>query len=461
LSLHDRLIAAGLEPVSAIHRTAWISGDARLGPGAQIHAGAIIETGVTIGRQCIVNTRASVDHECHARGRSGDRSRRHALRARPRGAGRVDLRGATVAPRVRIGADAIVAAGAVVIGDVPEGARVCGVPARPMKSMKPVGPMRPMRPVKPRGDDAAVGEVDTGEPEDEDRSPPDHQQAGPWITDHEIRVVEDCMRNGWYNYDYVEKFQREFAAYHDRKYGIMTPNCTMAIHLVLTALGIHDGDEVIVPECTWIASAAPITYLRTNAGLRDIEPVQLVAWIPPARARDHAPDEGDRSRRPVREHALHERDPRCRAPSRSSSSSRTRRSPGLQLPVDPGGEVRIASVFSFHRTKTLATGEGCMLLLDDDELYERCMFLRDHGRKAGRTYYNYEVTYKYMPFNLQAAMGYAQFQRIEELVGRKRWILQKYRECLAGIPDIQLNAEPAAASTGRGSRGSSSGRATR
>ena len=51
--------------------------------------------------------------------------------------------------------------------------------------------------------------------------------AGPWITEHEIRVVEDCMRNGWYNYDYVERFQREFAAYHDRKYGIMTPNCTM------------------------------------------------------------------------------------------------------------------------------------------------------------------------------------------------------------------------------------------
>ena len=56
-------------------------------------------------------------------------------------------------------------------------------------------------------------------------------QAGPWITDHEIKVVEDAMRNGWYEhaYDYCEKFQRDFAAYHDRKYGIMTPNCTTAI----------------------------------------------------------------------------------------------------------------------------------------------------------------------------------------------------------------------------------------
>src|SRR4051794_38436060 len=77
--------------------------------------------------------------------------------------------------------------------------------------------------------------------------------AGPSITEHEINIVNDAMRNGWYEnaYQYVEKFQSEFAQYHDRKFGIMTPNCTTAIHLLLTALGIKDGDEVIVPECTW------------------------------------------------------------------------------------------------------------------------------------------------------------------------------------------------------------------
>ena len=66
--------------------------------------------------------------------------------------------------------------------------------------------------------------------------------AGPWITEHEIKVVEDCMRNGWYNYHYVETFRKEFAAYHNRKYGIMTPNCTTALHLLLTALGVKDDD---------------------------------------------------------------------------------------------------------------------------------------------------------------------------------------------------------------------------
>ena len=107
------------------------------------------------------------------------------------------------------------------------------------------------------------------------------------------------------------------------------------------------------------------------------------------------------------------------------------------------GKFGIGSVFSFHRTKTLVTGEGGMLLVDDDKLFERCKFLRDHGRRPeGPAYYNYEVTYKYMPFNLQAAMGYAQFQRLDELIGMKRWIFESYREQLADVEDIQLNSEP-------------------
>jgi perosamine synthetase len=105
------------------------------------------------------------------------------------------------------------------------------------------------------------------------------------------------------------------------------------------------------------------------------------------------------------------------------------------------GKFGVASVFSFHRTKTIATGEGGMLLIDDDALFERCKFLRDHGRKPGQ-YYNTEVTFKYMPFNIQAALGYAQFQRLDELVDKKRWIWKGYRDRLADIPDLQFNPEP-------------------
>ena len=98
--------------------------------------------------------------------------------------------------------------------------------------------------------------------------------AGPWITEHEVAAVTDAMRNGWYEhaYDYCELFQREFAEYHGRKYAIMTPSCTTSLHLLLTALGVSAGDEVIVPECTWIATAAPVKYLDATPVFCDVEP---------------------------------------------------------------------------------------------------------------------------------------------------------------------------------------------
>ena len=273
--------------------------------------------------------------------------------------------------------------------------------------------------------------------------------AGPWITEHEIKVVDDCMRNGWYNYNYVEMFQREFAAYHNRKYGIMTPNCTTAIHLLLTALGVQDGDEVIAPESTWVGSTAGITYLRATPVFADIEEKH---WC-------LDPDSVKKNITP-RTKAIIAVDLFGNMPLMDELQTIADRH-GIPLIEDAAealgstykgaraGSFGLASVFSFHRTKTLATGEGGMLLLDDDKVYERCMFLRDHGRKAdGPAYFNYEVTYKYMPFNLQAAVGYAQFQRLDELVAKKRWIFDSYKARLGQIEDIELNAEPEAGFNG-------------
>lgn len=266
--------------------------------------------------------------------------------------------------------------------------------------------------------------------------------AGPSITQHEIDIVNDCMQNGWYNYDYVEKFQKEFAAYHGRKFGIMTPNCTTAMHLLLTALGVKDGDEVIVPDMTWIGSSAGITYLRAKPVFCDIDPVNwcidpssVERSITPKTKAVIAVDlfgnmpDMNRLRKICENHKIHLIEDAAEAVGSRYYGTRA-------------GKFGIGSVFSFHRTKTIATGEGGMLLLDDDALYERCMFLRDHGRKPdGQMYYNYAVTYKYMPFNLQAAVGYAQFQRINELVGKKRFIFETNKKYLADIPDIQLNYE--------------------
>ena len=93
------------------------------------------------------------------------------------------------------------------------------------------------------------------------------EMAGPSISKLEEKIVLDALRNGWYGkkaYYYVEKLEKEFANFHNRKFALMTPNCTTALHLLLATLGIKEGDEVIVPDCTWIGSAACITYQKAE-----------------------------------------------------------------------------------------------------------------------------------------------------------------------------------------------------
>lgn len=268
--------------------------------------------------------------------------------------------------------------------------------------------------------------------------------AGPWITGLERSMVQDAMDHWDENcYYYCETFQKEFSDYHNRKYGIMTPNCTTSLHLLLAGLGIGRGDEVIVPECTWIASSAPISYLGATPVFCDIDPVN---WC-------MAPDSVEKSisdkTRAIIAVDLFGNMPDMDALVEISEQygvfliEDAAEAVGSIYKGNRAGKFGVGSTFSFHRTKTITSGEGGMLLLDDKELFERCMLLRDHGRGPNtKPYFNEEVTYKYMPFNVQAAIGYAQFKRIDELVGKKREQLNRYRENLGFIDDILLNPEP-------------------
>ena len=98
--------------------------------------------------------------------------------------------------------------------------------------------------------------------------------AGPWITQKEIDYVTDAVTNAWYGNAnmYHERFEKAFAEYIGVKYAIALPSCTSAIHLSLMALGIGPGDEIIVPDATWIASVAPVNYVGATPVFADIDP---------------------------------------------------------------------------------------------------------------------------------------------------------------------------------------------
>ena len=277
--------------------------------------------------------------------------------------------------------------------------------------------------------------------------------AGPDITQHEIDVVVDAMKTGWHEkpYYYVEKFQTEFAKYHNRKFAIMTPNCTTAIHLLLSCLGIRAGDEVIAPECTWVASVAPLSYLKAKPVFCDIDKEN---WCSDSVSIEESITDKTKAiivvdlfgNMPHMDKIINISKKYDIPLIEDAAEALGSKYKGIRA-----GKFGIGSVFSFHRTKTLTTGEGGMLLLDDEELYKKCMIWRDHGRDAAlpphmrnpntKMYFNEYVTYKYMPFNLQAAVGYAQFQRIDELVGRKRYQLEFYRNELSDIENLKFNEE--------------------
>lgn len=267
--------------------------------------------------------------------------------------------------------------------------------------------------------------------------------AGPNVTEADAEIVLDMLRTGWYGegaYSYVEKFEKEFASYHNRTFGLMTPNCTSAIHLLLQGLEIGAGDEVIVPDSTWIASAAPIHYVGAIPIFADVDENSWTLSV-----------ESISSRVTPRTKAVIVVDLYGNMPDYSEiikycSEKKliliedAAEAVGSQYKDKRAGSFGVGSVFSFHRTKTITTGEGGMLLLDDPELYNRCKFLRDHGRQPG-SYYNTEITFKYMPSNMMGALGYAQFLRVEELIAKKRKILKNYSAMLKSASHIRLNLE--------------------
>src|SRR5262249_49838630 len=114
--------------------------------------------------------------------------------------------------------------------------------------------------------------------------------AGPWITEREVASVAAATADAWYaNHNaYQERFERAFAAHVGRAHAISLPSCTAGLHLALLGLGVGPGDEVVVPELTWIASAAPVSYVGATPVFADVDertwcltPATLEARLPP------------------------------------------------------------------------------------------------------------------------------------------------------------------------------------
>ena len=237
----------------------------------------------------------------------------------------------------------------------------------------------------------------------------------PSITDLEVQYATDAAANGWgeHCYDYIVRFEEAFKAHLGVKYAIATSSCTGALHMGMHALGIGPGDEVIMADTNWIATAAPIVHLGATPVFVDIlpdswclDPEQVEAAITP------------KTKAIV---AVHLYGNLCEMDALLAIGKR-HGIPVIEDAAEAVGSVyhgkRAGSMgrfgaFSFHGTKTITTGEGGMFVTNDAELYEQVLTLSNHGRarEQSKQFWPDMVGFKYKMSNIQAAFGCAQYGR--------------------------------------------------
>lgn len=269
--------------------------------------------------------------------------------------------------------------------------------------------------------------------------------AAPIIGERELDYVTEVVRSGWVSSlgPYVKRFEQSFAEYVNAARAVAVANGTVALHLALHALGIGPGDEVIVPDLTFVATANAVLYTGAKPILVDVEPD---TWCIDPVAIERAINYRTRAIIPVHLYGH---------PAEMDAIQNLANAHGLVVIEDaaeahgarfsgrPVGTIGQVGIFSFYGNKIITTGEGGMLTTNDVELAERTRHLADHAMSPTERYYHNELGFNYRMTSLQAALGLAQLEQIDAFIEKKRAIYHWYAEYLTGLPAVELNVERA------------------
>jgi len=273
----------------------------------------------------------------------------------------------------------------------------------------------------------------------------------PWFGAREAEYVRECVETGWVSSagKFIDQFEREWAAYCGKAHGVAVSNGTVALEVAVRCLGLAPGDEVILPSFTIISCALAVIYNGGVPVLVDCDPqtwcldaAQVAARITP-RTRAIMPvhmyghpadldpilDLADAHGLAVIEDAA----------EAHGAEYLTRRG-GTPQWRRCGGFGRL-STFSFYANKLITTGDGGMVLMDQAADAERARSVRNLCFQEGRRFFHTELGHNFRLTNLQAALGVAQLERMDEIVRKKRWMGQAYAERLGGIGALQLPIE--------------------
>lgn len=259
----------------------------------------------------------------------------------------------------------------------------------------------------------------------------------PVLNGNEKKYVNECLDSTWISSKgrFVSEFELKFAEYTNMKYASTVSNGTVALHLALVALGIGPGDEVIVPSLTYIASVNAIVYTGATPVFVDslestwqMDPEDVKRKISSNTRAVMAvhlyghPCEMDVLVAIAREHDLFLIED-CAEAFGSLYKGRH---------VGQFGDI---ATYSFFGNKTITTGEGGMVVTNDETLHDRAVHFKGQGLAKHRQYWHDSIGYNYRMTNICAAIGLAQLEQADSFLKRKRQIAQWYKESLA---DSQL-----------------------
>lgn len=267
--------------------------------------------------------------------------------------------------------------------------------------------------------------------------------AKPFLSGNEGRYVSECIATGWVSSQgrFVRQFEEDFAAFCGARHGIATCNGTAALHLALATIGIGVGDEVIVPSLTFAATANAVIYTGAKPAFVDSS---IDTWTINPEAVEKAIHPRTRAIIPVHLYGQPaEMDPILDIAERHGLVvlEDAAEAHGATYKGRTVGSIGRFGCFSFYGNKILTTGEGGMVVTNDGTHAEKARILRDHGMQPDRRYWHPYVGFNYRMTNLQAALGCAQLERIEEILACKRRIRDWYAKRLGDITSLAFPPE--------------------
>lgn len=262
----------------------------------------------------------------------------------------------------------------------------------------------------------------------------------PLLDGNERAYLNQCIDTGWISSEgpFVRQLEEQFAARVGRRYGVAVCNGTAALEVAVAALDLGPGDEVILPSFTIISCAAAIVRAGATPVVVDSDPLtwnmdvgQVAAQVTPR----------TRAIMVVHIYGLPvDMDPLLELASRHHLAiiEDAAEMHGQTYRGRPCGSFGEISTFSFYPNKHITTGEGGMVVTDDERLAERCRSLRNLCFQPHRRFVHEELGWNFRMSNVQAALGVAQLERLDALVARKRRMGQRYTSLLEDMDTLQL-----------------------